>query len=216
MNTYDFTSVPVMGKIMSITGITDGWVIISIALLILAVIFLVAWISSASRGRAARKELSKLKEEVVGLQALTTLPPLHEIDWEQAEGRDPGSSLVFASTKELKRRREKDSRKAVPQAEAEQAPQSASEAEQPAAKKQPAVSANAAADSVTAQVHEAIFASVTSGHLKKADDNRQAAKISSEDLPPIHVERKKTAAKPQTAKPEANSDASLSSRIPRL
>ena len=37
-----------MGKIMSITGITDGWVIISIALLILAVIFLVAWISSAT------------------------------------------------------------------------------------------------------------------------------------------------------------------------
>lgn len=206
-----------MGKIMSATGITDGWVIISIALLILTILFLVAWISSASRGRAARKELAKLKEEVVGLQALTNLPPLHEIDWSQAEGSDPGTSLVFASAKELKRRREKSAAKDEPLTKPEQPSQAATEPkEAPTAKQQPPVSAGAAADSVTAQVHEAIFASVTSGHLKKADEDKHAAKISNEDLPPIHVERKKASARQEAPKPTANSDASLSSRIPKL
>ena len=209
---------------MAATGISDGWVIVSIMLLIIAVIFLVAWISAASRGRAARKELGKLQEEIVGLQALTTLPPLHEIDWSQAQGSDPGTSLVFASAKELKRRRENKSAQT-----AESKPDSAplvADALQQATQTQEKQgqsahsSTQAAADSVTAQVHEAIFASVTESHLKKTAEPSQGVKLKSEDLPPIHAQRKKTTGKAQAQaqaqKPAKDGDASLSSRIPKL
>lgn len=238
MNTFDFTSVPLVGNIMKLTGIEDGWVVISILLAIFLVIFLVAWISAAGKARSLKKRVAKLEEEITGLNALTTLPPLHENGWEYAQGADPGSSLVFASTKELKRRRE---RKAAAESASVHgddglvplpAPESvaASAQEKPAGvtsdsapKHEARPMSASAADSVTAQVHEAIFASVTSGHLKSAEKDtapqKHASKISAEDLPPIHVEHKaKKAAEKQrpAAKPAAGSDASLSSRIPRL
>ena len=233
MNTYDFTSVPLVGNIMKLTGIEDGWVVISVLLAIFLVIFLVAWISAAGKARALRKQVAKLEEEITGLNALTTLPPLHENGWEYAQGADPGSSLVFASTKELKRRREHKAQQAaaapqrdglVPLPGSEELAQESTQVRDEAfaaAKYEPKPISASAADSVTAQVHEAIFASVTSGHLKGTEkaDAHVHAKISSEDLPPIHVERK--AKKPakeaqRESKPVTKSDASLSSKIPRL
>ena len=220
MNTFDFTSVPVIGNIMNLTGINDGWIVISIFLLILAIVFLVAWISSSSKNRAANKELELLRDEIVGLQALTNLPPLHEGDWDYTEGADPGSSLVFASAKEL-RRREKG-----------QAPKKAVKPkDEPKTAEEPAQKPASTSPSVTAQVHKAIFESVAVGHLKtpKAADpepepksdmvgNRKrkanGAAITSSDLPPIKLD--KPAKKKTAKKPEPNPDASLSSRIPHL
>lgn len=240
MNTFDFTSVPFVGSIMKLTGIEDGWVVISILLAILLVVFLAAWISASGKARSLKKLVAELEEEITGLNALTTLPPLHENGWEYAQGADPGSSLVFASAKELKRRRERKAAAESPSVKQDGAPASLATEPQAAspAQEHPATATEApapehearamsasasAADSVTAQVHEAIFASVTGGHLKSAEKaaatQKHAAKVSAEDLPPIHVERKvkqKPARKPVAAKPTSNSDASLSSRIPKL
>lgn len=239
MNTFDFTSAPVIGKIMSATGISDGWIIISVAVAILALVFLVAWIRSAAKGRAARKELAALEQEVIGLQALTTLPPLHEGDWSYGQNEDPGSSLVFASTKELKHRRE-GAQKATTQHKTSSqdaqaaagtsksvtaAGQKAAPAAQAAATQQVSQAKSAAADSVTAQVHEAIFASVTNGHLKTgaASSNANRSKgsnpaFNAATLPTMETKGKKRgkAAKKSDAKKAADTDASLSSRIPKL
>ncbi len=224
---------------MSATGISDGWIIISIAAAVLALVFLVAWIRSAAKGRTARKELAALKQEVIGLQALTTLPPLHEGDWSYGQNEDPGSSLVFASTKELKHRREGAQKAAVqrkaPSQDAQDtasksdsihaAGQAAAKAAQATAAQQNTQAKSAAADSVTAQVHEAIFASVTNGHLKTGAASSDASRgkgsnpaFNAATLPTMEAKGKKKhkAAKKDDTKRAADTDASLSSRIPKL
>ncbi len=233
MNTFDFTSVPLVGNIMSITGISDGWIVCCIIAAVLAVVFLIGWIRSAAKGRAARREAAALQEEVVGLQALTTLPPLHEGSWDYGQNEDPGSSLVFASTKELKHRKQMASAASQDQSTpAQQGTQQAaptgtsSTRKATATAKAPATPADTASN-VTAQVHEAIFASVTNGHLKgaagqnaKGKTGRKGGKgsIKAEDLPSMDVasKPKKAAPKKSSAKKTSDSDASLSSRIPRL
>ena len=237
MNTFDFTTVPVIGKIMEITGINDGWIVVALILLILAVIFLVGWILSAGKARSSRKELQKLEQEILGLQAMTNLPPLSAADYN--DGGDPGTSMVFASTKELKRRRETQAFKPVASPWGDDEPESkptAQPVDKPAT--QPIANAKATAKnaepSVTAQVHKAIFDSVTSGGKMRTTEpevsdsvpaksdmvgNRKrkanGAAITSSDLPPIQSngnQRKQPVRKHEAADP----DASLSSRIPRL
>lgn len=234
MNTFDFTSVPLVGNIMSITGISDGWIVCCIIAAVLAVVFLIGWIRSAAKGRAARREAAALQEEVVGLQALTTLPPLHEGSWDYGQNEDPGSSLVFASTKELKHRKQMASAASqAPSAPARQNTQQTTPAASASSAHKVTAAANApvapadTAGNVTAQVHEAIFASVTNGHLKgaagqnaKGKTGRKGGKgsIKAEDLPSMDVAHKpkKAAPKKSAAKKAGSGDASLSSRIPRL
>ena len=213
MESFDFTSVPGIGDLMQLTGIVNGWMLVAGILLLLAVIFLIGWLSASSRARAARRELAQAREELVGAQALVNLPPLHEGDYDYLTGDDPGTSLVFASARELRHRKG-----------AAAAPASA----QPQAAPQPAAAPRQEEPSVTAQVHEAIFASVTGGRLGQAQPaaegdmvgNRRrkanGAAITSSDLPPI---KREAAPQPDAAAPAqgcADEDPSLSSRIPRL
>ena len=213
MESFDFTSVPGIGDLMQLTGIVNGWMLVAGILLLLAVIFLIGWLSASSKARAARRELAQVREELVGAQALVNLPPLHEGDYDYLSGDDPGTSLVFASARELRHR------KGVA---------AAPENPQPQAAPQPAAAPRQDEPSVTAQVHEAIFASVTGGRLGQAQPaaegdmvgNRRrkanGAAITSSDLPPI---KREAAPQPDAAAPAqacADEAPSLSSRIPRL
>ena len=213
MESFDFTSVPGIGDLMQLTGIANGWMLVAGILLLLAVIFLIGWLSASSKARTARRELAQVREELVGAQALVNLPPLHEGDYDYLSGDDPGTSLVFASARELRHR------KGVA---------AAPENPQPQAAPQPAAAPRQDEPNVTAQVHEAIFASVTGGRLGQAQPaaegdmvgNRRrkanGAAITSSDLPPI---KREAAPQPDAAAPAqgcADEDPSLSSRIPRL
>ena len=213
MESFDFTSVPGIGDLMQLTGIANGWMLVAGILLLLAVIFLIGWLSASSKARTARRELAQVREELVGAQALVNLPPLHEGDYDYLSGDDPGTSLVFASARELRHR------KGVA---------AAPENPQPQAAPQPAAAPRQDEPNVTAQVHEAIFASVTGGRLGQTQPaaegdmvgNRRrkanGAAITSSDLPPI---KREAAPQPDAAAPAqgcADEDPSLSSRIPRL
>lgn len=227
MNTFDFTSTPVIGNIMSATGISDGWIVVCGIMALLAVVFLIAWIRSAAKNRTANKQLAALQQEIVGLQALTTLPPLHEGDWSYDQDDDTGGSLVFASSKELKQRQQ-----ATANAVSQDAPQQSSvaasslkadQSTQEARSTAAGQTATAAADNagnVTAQVHEAIFASVTGGHLKNTGAKSASGKklLSASDVPSLDSKgvSKKRAAKNGSSKDATGGDASLSSRIPKL
>lgn len=225
MNTFNFASTPVIGNIMSATGISDGWIVVCCIVALLAIIFLIAWIRSAAKGRAARKQLAALQQEIVGLRALTTLPPLHEGDWSYDQDDDTGGSLVFASAKELKQRQQ-----ATANAASQNAPQqstvaaSSLKADQGVQETHNAAAERAAtadnAGNVTAQVHEAIFASVTGGHLKNTGAKSASGKkpLSASDVPSLDSKgaSKKRAAKKGSSKADAGGDASLSSRIPKL
>ena len=223
MESFDFTSVPGIGDLMQLTGIANGWMLVAGILLLLAVIFLIGWLSASSKARAARRELAQVREELVGAQALVNLPPLHEGDYDYLSGDDPGTSLVFASARELRHRK---GAAAAPAAAAK--PAAAPENPQPQAAPQPAAAPRQDEPSVTAQVHEAIFASVTGGRLGQTQPaaegdmvgNRRrkanGAAITSSDLPPI---KREAAPQPDAAAPAqgcADEDPSLSSRIPRL
>ena len=213
MESFDFTSVPGIGDLMQLTGIANGWMLVAGILLLLAVIFLIGWLSASSKARAARRELAQVREELVGAQALVNLPPLHEGDYDYLSGDDPGTSLVFASARELRHRKGAAAAPENPRSQAATQPAAAPRQDEP---------------SVTAQVHEAIFASVTGGRLGQTQPaaegdmvgNRRrkanGAAITSSDLPPI---KREAAPQPDAAAPAqgcADEDPSLSSRIPRL
>ena len=229
MESIDFTQVPGFGTLMQLTGVSDGWVLVAALALLLALVFLVAWVRSAAKGRAARRELAQVREELVGAQALVNLPPLHEGDYDYLNGNDPGSSLVFASVRELRRR---NSTAEIPVvAPAAQQPQPQDEPQQPAAQQAQAPAAQPA-PSVTAQVHEAIYASVSSSKLHPQQPEQQPAQgmvgnrrrkangaaITSSDLPPIKAQpqQKHPGAEAPVPQRAADPDASLSSRIPKL
>ena len=224
MESFDFTSVPGIGALMQLTGIANGWMLVAGLLLLLAVVFLIGWLSASSRARAARRELAQVREELVGAQALVNLPPLHEGDYDYLTGDDPGTSLVFASARELRHRKGAAAAPAAAAAKPAAAPASAHSQAAP----QPAATPRQEEPSVTAQVHEAIFASVTGGRLGQAQPaaegdmvgNRRrkanGAAITSSDLPPI---KRESAPQPAAAAPAQGSvseDSSLSGRIPRL
>ncbi|MGN0038988.1 MAG: hypothetical protein ACI36Y_07650 [Coriobacteriales bacterium] len=227
MESIDFTQVPGFGAVMQLTGIADGWVLVAALFLLLALVFLIGWLHSSSKGRAARRELAQVREELVGAQALVNLPPLHEGDYDYLNGDDPGSSLVFASARELRRRHSAAEAPAV-----EPTPQPQPQ-EQPAAPQEPPAPAAEPAPNVTAQVHEAIYASVTGSKLHAQAEEQPAsqdavgtrrrkpngAAITSSDLPPIKLEggqARPVAQAPLPKRPAADPDASLSSRIPKL
>lgn len=251
MNTLDFTSTPVIGPLMQATGITDGWIIISVALAILFLIFLIAWICSVRKSRTRLKQIAHMEEEMLGLQAINNLPPLHS----SAFG-NPGDSIVFASSRELKKRRDAIANTAAPENT------TAASSQQPTAEfAVPVVplmnaeesapldpfaprtgEADKASESVTAQVHEAIFASVSSMHKdikgKRSEEDNQTSEekgtraLKSSDIPSITkpVEEHKAdnadalarleakLKKHNESKKKASSDNSkgLSSRIPKL
>lgn len=229
MESFDFTQVPGFGAIMQLTGIADGWIVVAAIACLLALASLIGWLRSSSKGRAARRELAQVKEELVGAQALVNLPPLHEDGYDYLSGDDPGSSLVFASARELRRRHSA----AEPPA-AKPAPQPSQQPQgQPTAQEEAVAPAADLAPNVTAQVHEAIYASVTGSKLhaqqeEQADSsdmvgNRRrkpnGAAITSSDLPPIKLEAEQkhpAASQLPLPKKPADPEASLSSRIPRL
>lgn len=248
MNSIDFKSTPLIGDLMTATGVNDGWLILCALLGIVLVVCVIALIVGACKTRKRNKEMLEMRRELLGLQALTSLPPLH-----QGDTASPSDSVVFASFEELKERQIENAREqraaynaqrederaqamaalrenkvdprhadayAAPAQEAPVAyePVSASAITQEYAPVQAAdVPGN---DSVTAQVHEAIYASVT-GRLdavKPSQAKRQkrvkGAPITGDDLPPVRS--KNTAPKHVAQHKEPAYGSDLSGRIPRL
>lgn len=252
MNTIDFTSTPIIGSLMQATGIADGWMIIAIALAILMIIFLAAWICTARKSRTRAKQIAHMQEEILGLQAISNLPPLHS----SAFG-NPGDSIVFASTRELKKRRSALAQVAADDnTDSELSEQATAEFATPLAPVASAVDdapkdpfaprsfePDKASESVTAQVHDAIFASVSSMHkdikakrpgsdepepepqgnrvLKSSDvpaisqpTEKRKASDNADALARLEAKLSKRNAKPETA--DRSDKAGLSGRIPKL
>lgn len=260
MNTIDFTSVPFIGDLMTVTGVGDGWLIVSAMLAVVLLLCVIGLIVGACSSRKRKKELLDMRRELLGLQALTSLPPLH-----QKAADDSGESLVFASFEELKERQIENAREQRAAYNAQQEDEraqalaalrerefepryedyaTAMRQETPVANDfdaagyddaldaYPAQDAYApaaqAGDNVTAQVHDAIYASVT-GRLeavKAPGDSRAASRdkrpkrvkgapITGDDLPPV---RSKGDAPARSAAPRKGAvpGSDLSGRIPRL
>lgn len=260
MNTIDFTSVPLIGDLMKVTGVGDGWLIVSALLAVMLLLCIIGIIVGACRSRSQKKELLSMRRELLGLQALTSLPPLH-----QKDSGDSGESLVFASFEELKERQIENAREQRAaynaQLENERAQALAALREREyepryedyaaAMGQEPAPAAydvagygdaapgaysaqdayapaTQASDNVTAQVHDAIYASVT-GRLEavKPQDSRGAssraarpkrakgAPITGADIPQMRPEGN---AAPRGAAPYKGPapGSDLSGRIPRL
>ena len=238
METVDFSNTPVISDIMSATGIVDGWIVICLFILVLALVFFFGWLSSALTSRKRGKELLSMRRELLGMQALNNLPPLHA-----GETSEAADSLVFATFEELKERQIENAReqreayaaqhqenptqeqRAVAQDSNNRVFVSARESqEQYACEPQLKEQQQSTEPNVTEQVHDAIFASVT-GSWNMTQAKREEGKasrkkrvkgepISAGDIPPIHVA--KGAERKGKPKPSAPSDPNLSGRIPRM
>ena len=248
MNSIDFISVPLIGDLMIATGVNDGWLIVCALLGIMLVVCVIALIVDACKTRSRNKEMLEMRRELLGLQALTSLPPLH-----QGDAANSSDSVVFASFEELKERQIENAREqraafnAQREDERAQAmaalrerkvdPRHADACAAPAQDEPVAyepASASAVTqeyapvqasdapgnDNVTAQVHEAIYASVT-GRLDavkvpqpKRQKRAKGAPITGDDLPPVRS--RSTAPKHVAQHKESAYGSDLSGRIPRL
>lgn len=213
-------------------GLSTPWVLLTCVFAFLTLLLFILWVCALAGKRKLKRHIAELDQHVIGLEAMTKLPPLHT-----EESDECGDSIVFASTREMRRTRERDTAR-PPQAQrdsfeptsAATAPPAGSAAEPvPPAGETPAPQPAAQPQNVTEAVHEAIYASV-SGARKAAATHGSTAGSAAEtqaspaarpeagsapnatpDTPPRTHE---TPAAPTEA--DSSTPANLSGRIPHI